>query len=120
MLSSETRCGFPPLPLPIPSFVISIKDGLTSLEIARAKKDDVTVEEESLDVKLQGKPRLPPLYIHRMRWSQEPTYYDYCTVVHLLRKYYEEPATPPSHDVSRITTDTHAGNWQCTLKHLPF
>ena len=111
MLSSETRCGFPPLPLPIPSFVISIKDGLTSLEIARAKKDDVTVEEESL---------VSPLYIHCMRWSQEPTYYDYCTVVDLLRKYYEEPATPPSHDVSRITTDTHAGNWQCTLKHLPF
>ena len=82
MLSSETRCGIPPSPLPILSLtftclhLISIQNGLTPLEVARAKQ-------------------------------AERSYYsygcDYQGVIDLLRGYSEEPATLPSHDVSRLT-----------------
>ena len=85
MLSSETRCGIPPSPLPIPSlpsvlftclYLISIQNELTPLEVARAKQDD----------------------------AEERLYYsygcDYQEVIDLLGGYSGDPATLPSHDVS--------------------
>ena len=100
MLSSETRCGIPPPPLPIPSVLftclrlISIQNGLTPLEVARAKQDDDEVEKKR---QLQ----LDPDY---MRWrSREPKYHsyeDYGRIIDLLGEYSDKPATLPSHDVS--------------------
>ena len=103
MLSSETRCGIPPLPLSIPSLpsvlftclhLISIQNGLTPLKVARAKQDDDEVEKK-----------------HRQWWLSGPKYHsyeDYERVIDLLGEYSDKPATLPSHDVSRLTaTDTH-------------
>ena len=102
MLISETRCGIPPSPLPIPSLpsvlftclhLISIQNGLTPLEVARAKQADDEVEQKR---QLQ----LDPDY---MQWSEEPMYHsyeNYRRVIDLLGGYSEEPATLPSHDVS--------------------
>ena len=102
MLSSETRCGIPPSPLPIPSLpsvlftclhLISVQNGLTPLEVARAKQDDDEVKEK------------------RQQWWSRYTYHsyeDYGKVIDLLGGYSEEPAALPSHDVSRLTAaDTH-------------
>ena len=103
MLSSETRCGIPPPPLPtrsLPSVLftclhlISIQNGLTPLEVARAKQDDDEVEKKR---QLQ----LDPDYMRRR--SRKPKYHsyeDYGRVIDLLGGYSEEPATLPSHDVS--------------------
>ena len=82
MLISETRCGIPPSPLLIPSLIftclhlISIQNGLTPLEVVGAKQ------------------------------AERSYYCDYQGVIDLLRGYSEEPATLPSHDVSRLTAST--------------
>ena len=85
------------LHLPIPSLpsvlftclhLISIQNGLTPLEVARANQVDDEVEKKG---------RL------WRRWSKEPknhSYEDYGRVIDLLGEYSEEPATLPSHDVS--------------------
>ena len=101
MLSSETRCGIPTSPLPTPSLpsvlftclhLISIQNGLTPLEVARAKLSDGF--EPEYDTELQ---------------EEEASFKNkYQIVIGLLRGYSGEPATLPSHDVSRLTpTDTH-------------
>ena len=101
MLSSETRCGIPPSPLPIPSLpsvlftclrLISIQNGLTPLEVAGAKLEDGF--EPKYDTDLQ---------------DEEASFRNkYQIVISLLGRYSEEPATLASHDVSRLTaTDTH-------------
>ena len=98
MLSLETRCGIPPSLLPIPSLpsvlftclhLISIQNGLTPLEVARAKQAE---KEDKLGQLVRSG------YFMRL----------YEGVIDLLGEYSEEPATLPSHDVSRLTaTDTH-------------
>ena len=98
MLSSETRCGIYPSFISPDSFsylctlhLISVQNGLTPLEVARAKQGDDEVEKK------------------RQQWrSRYHSYEDYGKVIHLLGGYSEEPATLPSHEVSRLTaTDTH-------------
>ena len=68
--------------------IISIQNGLTPLEVARAKLAD----------------GFEPEYTERSYYSGR----DYQEVIDLLGGYSGEPATLPSHDVSRLTaTDTH-------------
>ena len=67
--------------------LISIQNGLTPVEVARAelaRATNVRQTESSYD-------------FHK----------NHAGVISLLKKYFEEPATLPSHDVSRLTvTDT--------------
>ena len=65
--------------------LISIKNGLTPLEVAIAKR-----EEER----------------QRLRYWLERDYekHDYEGVIDVLSRYSKEPATLPSHDVSRFNT----------------
>ena len=65
--------------------LISIKNGLTPLEVAIVKRDEWKEE-------------------RRLRyWYEEP---DYKGVIDLLSRYSKEPVTLPSHDVSRFNTYT--------------
>ena len=109
MLNSETRCGISLSSLPIPSLpsvlytclpVISVQNGLTPLEVARAKNVDDERCQRQLDKD----------YI--MWQSRKPMYHnyeDYERVIDLLRGYSEETATLPSDNVNRLTAiDTHA------------
>ena len=61
--------------------LISIKNGLTPLEVAIAKRDGWKEEED---------------YMYEVR--------DYEGVIDVLSRYSKEPATLPSHDVSRLNT----------------
>ena len=65
--------------------LISIKNGLTPLEVAVVKRD----EEEERQRQRSG------------YWYEER---DYEGVIDLLSRYSKEPATLPSHDVSRFNT----------------
>ena len=79
---------------PLYSLLVFIQNGLTPLEVARAKQDDDEVEEKR---QLQ----LDPDYMQRRpRKPKYHSYEDYGRVIDLLGEYSEEPATLPSHDVS--------------------
>ena len=73
---------------------MSIQNGLTPLEVARAKLADGYK---------------PPRYSYINVQREEERFKNmYQTVLGLLGGYSGEPATLPSHDVSRLTaTDTH-------------
>ena len=70
--------------------LISIKNGLTPLEVAIVKRD----EWEETDNK--ERQRRDPC-----RWYEKR---DYERVIDVLSRYSKEPATLPSHDVSRFNT----------------
>ena len=67
--------------------LISIKNGLTPLEVAIVKRDEWEEETEKRQ---------------RLRYWYEER--DYEGVIDLLSRYSKEPATLPSHDVSRFNT----------------
>ena len=70
--------------------LISIKNDLTPLEVVRAKRD----EWEETDYK--ERQRRDPYHWYEKR--------DYEGVIDVLSRYSKEPATLPSHDVSRFNT----------------
>ena len=67
--------------------LISIKNGLTPLEVAIVKRDEWEEETEKRQ---------------RLRYWYEER--DYEGVIDVLNRYSKEPATLPSHDVSRFNT----------------
>ena len=76
--------------------LISIKNGLTPLEVAFVKRDEWKEETEKR---------------HRQQqfgyfFDEERDYenHDYEGMIDLLSRYSKEPATLPSHDVSRFNT----------------
>ena len=69
--------------------LISIKNGLTPLEVAIVKRDEWKEETEK-----RQRQRLHYWYKNR----------DYEGVIDVLSRYSKEPATLPSHDVSRFNT----------------
>ena len=73
--------------------LISIKNGLTPLEVVIVKRDEWKEERQQLR------------YWHEKR--------DYEGVIDVLSRYSKEPATLPSHDVSRFNT-------HIIMLHSPF
>ena len=77
--------------------LISIKNGLTPLEVAIVKRDEWE-ETEKRQRRLidEEDDDYDPYYLYEER--------DYEGVIDLLSRYSKEPATLPSHDVSRFNT----------------
>ena len=80
--------------------LISIKNGLIPLEVAIVKRDEWKEETEKRQRQRQ-----------RLRYWYEER--DYEGVIDVLSRYSKEPATLPSHDVSRFNT-------HIIMLHSPF
>ena len=80
--------------------LISMKNGLTPLEVAIVKRDEWKEDTE----KRQRQQQFDYFFVDKC---------DYEGVIDLLSRYSKEPATLPSHDVSRFNT-------HIIMLHSPF